>query len=262
MAFVAAAFEALADFITSEEVIAAGAEALADDVAGETAADLLIGGTEVDPYLEPIFDNPDAIPGPDDPLGPGNLGQLTKGQIEALWQDSKTFARWTGREIMKGALFQAALNTIQGELDKKPPSGVDLSGLLQVLGSVGSAMKVLGAITTDWRRWAVGHFPDRADYGALTVDDVIILRFEIWRTKLADLDTYLEGTLGPQLAALGGTGGAADLNVGKLRALMKVYAGMVVDIAVEVKSKESLMMHSGLQNHVVDAQKAQDLLTS
>ncbi|KAI0817311.1 hypothetical protein GGR55DRAFT_12140 [Xylaria sp. FL0064] len=262
MAFVAAAFEVLADFLTAEDVIAAGTEALTDEVAGEAATDILISGTETNPYLEPIFDNPDVIPGPDDSLGPGDLGKLTKGQVGALWQDSKTFARWTGREIMKGALFQVVLDTIQDELNKKPPSRVDVSGLLQVLGSVASVMKILGTITTDWRHWVVRHFPDRADYGALTVDDVIILRFEIWRTKLADLDTYLEVTLSPQLAVLGGSTGAADLDVGQLRASMKEYARMVYDIAVEVKIKETLMVRSGLQDHVVDAQRAQSLLSS
>ncbi|KAI1115085.1 hypothetical protein F5Y14DRAFT_450445 [Nemania sp. NC0429] len=262
MAFVAAAFEALADFLTAEEVVAAGAEALTDEIGGEAAADILIGGTEADPYLEPIFDDPGSVPGPDDPLGPGDLGKLTKGQLEALWQDGRTFARWTGREIMKGALFQAALDEIQDELDKKPPAGVDASDLLRTLGSVASATQLVAAITADWRRWAVRHFPDRAGYGALTVDDVIILRFEIWRTRLADLDTYLATTLGPKLAALGKAENAAELDVGGLRASVKEYVGMVLDIAVEVKAKEALMMSSGLQNHVADAQKAQSLLSS
>ncbi|KAI0973476.1 hypothetical protein F4678DRAFT_477920 [Xylaria arbuscula] len=222
---------------------------------------VLIGGIDTEPYLEPIFDNPDIIPGPDDPLGPGNLGQLTKGQIEALWQDSKTFARWTGREIMKGALFQVALDTIQEEFEKKPPSGVDVSGVLQVIGSVASVMKTVIAITTDWRRWGVMHFPDRAEYGALTVDDILLLRFEIWRTKLADLDTYLETTLAPQLAAVGRSDGTAELDIGKLRASTKVYVEMIATIATEINMKEALMMRSGLQSHMGDVQKAQSLFS-
>ena len=79
--------------------------------------------------LESMLEDAGTIQGSAEVLGPGDLGQITKGQLHALWQDAKTFAHCTGRESMKGALFEAALETIEALLENIPPPGIDDSDL-------------------------------------------------------------------------------------------------------------------------------------
>lgn len=255
------AFAELVEVVSEADVEAAAADALVDATGEEVIGDgakLLTSTTEDGKIvLEPIFDA-DASTGSAEVLGPGDLGNLTKGQFHALWDNIKTFARWTGREIMKGALFQVGIEALETLLAKNPTPGVDNSDLKQIIGSVAASLKILTNVTTEWRRWCVRHFPNRNDYGMVNVEDTIISRFEIFRNNLGGFSVYMLKTLAPLLAqAHKDLDGA---NIGGLKAAMKEYADKILTQSKEVKQKESLMMHAGLQDHSDDVQKARDLL--
>ncbi|KAF4549618.1 Hypothetical protein D9617_20g026740 [Elsinoe fawcettii] len=252
---------ALVDIISEDAVVTAAGDALVDaagaaviDGGGDLLMSTAADGQEV---LTPIFDDPNVPLGPNDPLTSGDLGQVTKGQLYALWQDAKTFARWTGREIMKGALLQTAMEVIESELEKRPSGESDISSLVQTLGSIASALKAWNAVTTDWRQWAVKHFELRFTFGMIEVEGTVLSRFEIFRNHIADLDTYLEKTLAPLVADIE----KVNADVGGLRAATKVYGGMIETLALELQAKETLMQKAGLNAHADEVKTALNLVS-
>ena len=258
----AEAFAVLVEVVTEADIEAAATSALIDLTGEEIiggGADLLIGTTgEGEVILEPIFEDAGAPLTPGNVLVPGELGNITKSQLHALWQDAKTFARWTGREIMKGALFEAGLETIKTALATNPPPGFELFDLKKTLGSVSASLKVLTQITTEWRRWCIKQFSKRNTFGMIRIENTLLVRFEIFRNKLGSLSTYMEKTLGPLLAQLNKSIDSA--NIGGLKAAMKTYADMILALSNGVKEKENLMMHAGLKDHKDEVQKFRDLL--
>ena len=123
-------------------------------------------------------------------------------------------------------------------------------------------MNLLTQATTNWQRWCVRHLDGHNDYGVLNVEDALLLlrlRFGILGNKFSSLSTYLEKTLGPLLAKVKKT--IEGANVGGLKAGVKTYANMVLALSTEIKEKEVLIMHAGLNGHEEEIQKSLDLLS-
>lgn len=258
---VAEVFVELLAVISEADVEAAASTALLD-VAGEEliagGAELLTGTTaEGEIILEPIFEEAGSGAAAD-LIGSADVANLSRGQLNLLWQDAKTFARWTGREIMKGALFQVGFEAVEGLMAKHPPPGPDYSDLIQAIGAVGGALKILTDVTTEWRKWSVKHFSKREEFGQVRVEDTLILRFEIFRNKLGQISFYMQKNLGPLLAQV--KNNIDKANISGLKSGMRTYADMVLAISKGIKEKEVLMMHAGLKDRYDDLQKARDLL--
>ncbi|KAF3930374.1 hypothetical protein AA313_de0202325 [Arthrobotrys entomopaga] len=259
---VAEIFIELVTVITEADVEAAASIALLDGAGEELiagGAELLTGTTaEGEVILEPIFEEAGNTAATVDLVGSADLGNLTKGQLHALWQDAKTFARWTGREIMKGALFQAGLEAVEALVAKNPSPGPDYSDLVQAIGAVGASLKILTEVTAEWRRWCVKSFSKRGEFGQVNVEDILILRFEILRNKLGNVSSYMQKTLAPLLAQLNKNINSA--NIGGLKGAMRTYADMILAVSKGIKEKEALMMHAGLKDHHDELQKARNVL--
>ncbi|KAJ1326998.1 hypothetical protein MN608_08447 [Microdochium nivale] len=260
-AVVVEVFAELAAVISEADVEAAASTALLD-VAGE---ELIAGGTELltgttaegEIILEPIFEEAGSAAAAN-LTGAADVANLSRGQLNLLWQDAKTFARWTGREIMKGALFQVGLETVKALMAKSPSPGPDYSDLIQAIGAVGGALKILTTVTTEWRKWSVKNFSKRQDFGQVRIEDTLLLRFEIFRNKLGEISFYMQKNLGPLLAQVNKNIDKA--NISELKSGMRAYADKVLALSKEINDKEVLMMHAGLKDHRDEVQRARDLL--
>ncbi|EON68428.1 hypothetical protein W97_07752 [Coniosporium apollinis CBS 100218] len=259
---VAEVFVELVALISEADLEAAASTALVDDAGEELiagGAGLLTGTTaEGEIILEPIFEEAGSAATTTDLVGSADLANLSKGQLHALWQDAKTFARWTGREIMKGALFQVGLEAVVALIAKNPSPGPDTSDLVQAIGAVGASLKILKEVSTEWRRWCIKNFSKREEFGQVRAEDNLILRFEIFRNKLGDVSSYMQKTLAPLLAQVNKNTDSA--NIGGLKGAMRTYADMILAVSKGIKEKEALMMHAGLKDHHDELQKARDVL--
>lgn len=254
------AFEILGDLIAEGEAESLAAEVLLDETGVELvagASDLLMGGAE--PWEEAGMTNVEGVV-PKDMIaildGPAS-NALSAAQSHTLLSQARYFAGWVGKEILKGALFQVAMETLMSARAAKAKPFEPESPTTQLLEKIVRVLKATISVTKDWRQWAIAHYPKRKQYGTLTVQDVILYRFEIFRSNLADLDVELQ-KLAPLLKDASKAG--ENANMGLLRAAAVKYVSLCQDISVMLGDKGRLMVQARLNPHGEELQKAHDVL--
>ena len=125
------------------------------------------------------------------------------------------------------------------------------------MGKIGKALELAAETTKHWRQWAIEHYHQRADYGVLTVQNVVLYRFELFRSALGDLDEELQ-KLGLLIGKDHHIGPATDM--GKLSHGAVQYISACQDVANRIQDKEHLMVQAKLEPRLENLQKARHLL--
>lgn len=168
------------------------------------------------------------------------------------------FAAWVGKEILKGAVLQTAVETWQVEVQKNAGRpGAAGSAFVDLLGRIVEALKVAAAVTKDWRQWTVKNYHQRAEYGMVNVENVVIYRFEVLRSDLADLDDELQ-KLAPKVRDTSRQA-SQNADMGAMREATVQYVKSCQDIVWRMEDKERLMVKK-LEPRKEELQKAHDLL--
>jgi hypothetical protein len=259
---VLAIVEVLGELVTEDELGVLAGDALIDGGGAEIvagASDLLVGGVET--WEEALAADAETQVIPKDLveiLNSTRATALNAAQRQTLFSRARYFGAWVGKEILKGAVIQLAFETWHLELKKNVgmPASPD-AAFIALVGEIGEALKLTADATKHWRQWTIKHYHQRADYGVLTVDNIVLYRFEIFRSALADLDDELQ-----KLALLIGKDHLINpaTNMGKLQHGVLQYISACQKIADRIQEKEHLMVRAKLESRQEELQKARDIL--
>ncbi|KAH8898735.1 hypothetical protein GQ53DRAFT_359529 [Thozetella sp. PMI_491] len=191
---------------------------------------------------------------------------LEKGWAEKfknVWASAKTFGKFVGVELAKGALFYAGtklMETIFTNISKAGGSSgasPDNQKSLQITQTINKAGNILQDALDTWSKWQTAHYGDRESFGSVKASGIDIQIFQILQSGVANLGEKRDkmGTLVKQANK--------DKTLKSVTALLTAdidYAKSVVDLSLEISTSMTAMTNAGLPTKQAEVQAAYDML--
>ncbi|KZP15135.1 hypothetical protein FIBSPDRAFT_833303 [Athelia psychrophila] len=189
----------------------------------------------------------------------GEATATGEGLGSVIWKGAQAFAKWAAQEVVKGALFEAAIKGLKATIHAYQVShpSDEAQQMTTLITNIAAAHQSLEKCRADWVSWMDSHYDSLSSYGSVTVAGATIQNFQILQQKVGDLTIFLHQKIGPLLVAAN--------KAKKLPAIVALQDGMKeyaenVGAVSKVVDQMGAMVSAGLQNHSADVQDAKKSL--
>ncbi|KAF4444409.1 hypothetical protein F53441_11134 [Fusarium austroafricanum] len=209
-----------------------------------------------------------------DPDAPEKAKELEKKwskMFKNVWASAKTFGKFVGVELAKGALFTAGMVLLQDVLAKlaaqqqqaqagsttATPAQPDPR--VQAIQAINQAGKILHDAIKTWTKWQAAHFSDRDSFGTITVENFPISIFQILQSDISTLGDQRDKML-PLVITIKKTQALSDIQA--LLTADIAYAQAVLSLSNQISSNMTALTAAGLPSKTTEIQNAVNILTA
>lgn len=180
------------------------------------------------------------------------------------WESRKSFGKWVGTEIGKGALFVVGMKVVEAAFEQfaKPKDGKKPSKEAKEAADMAkkstAAMKIVKKVLEAWNKWLVHNYLKRKSFGSVKAEGVNVWHYQVFQSQVADLNDIRNGAV-----TKAATKAAKSKEISDIKSLVKKEQKLVKEMKTVSKwlhDNGKKLTEAGLEEYTTDEAKASKLL--